>query len=153
MSPVFGPLTLVTGVQPDATLHCRISFGAYCEVNDEPNPSNTEKSRTTPCLALGPHDLHHGSYWFLSLNTGQRLHRDNWTELPMTDTIVDMVHLLADNERPPREESVGDSTNIHGGISVMGSNYLSMVWCIKYQFLRHVYFIQYIHIQYPKEDS
>jgi len=104
VSPVFGPLTLVTGIQPDANLHCRVPFGAYCEVNDEPSPSNTETPRTTPSLALGPHDLIHGTYWFLSLRTGERLHRDDWRELPMNTEIVGMVHLLADSEQPQRDE-------------------------------------------------
>ena len=104
VSPIFGPLTLITGVQPDANLHCRVPFGTYCEVNDEPTPSNTETPRTTPCLALGPHDLLHGTYWFLSTNTGERLHRDHWTELPMTTDIVERVHALADLEQPLRDE-------------------------------------------------
>ena len=104
VSPIFSPLTLVTRIQLDTNLHCRVCFGAYCEVNNEPTPSNTEMPRTTPCLALGPHDLIHGSYWFLSLKTGERIHRDNWTELPVTPTIVEMVHLLADNEQPLRDE-------------------------------------------------
>ena len=46
------PRNIVTGLEVDFKTHCRVPFGAYCEVHDEPKISNTETSRTTPAIAL-----------------------------------------------------------------------------------------------------
>ena len=84
VSPVLIPRTIVTGLQVDFATYCRVPIGAYCEVHDEPTISNTEKSRTTPAIALNPTVNLQGSYHFMSLDTGKALNRRKWTELPIT---------------------------------------------------------------------
>ena len=54
VSNTISPHGLIRGRQLDYKVHCRLPFGAYCEVHDEPSPSNTSKSRTTGAIALGP---------------------------------------------------------------------------------------------------
>jgi hypothetical protein len=37
----------------DFTKHCKSPFGTYCEVHDEPTPTNTMVTRSTPAIVLG----------------------------------------------------------------------------------------------------
>ncbi len=101
VSEVFSPRTIVTGIPTDFNKQCRVPIGAYCEVYDEPNPSNTETPRTTSAIALRPVDNLQGSYSFMSLETGARIVRRSWKELPVTKEIIDQVHALADAQMVP----------------------------------------------------
>jgi hypothetical protein len=98
ISDVLSPRTIVTGIQPDYATQCRVPIGAYCEVHDEPNPTNTETERTTTAIALGPTNNYQGSYYFMSLQTGKQVSRRRWNELPVTQAVIDRVHALANAE-------------------------------------------------------
>ena len=89
----------MTGQKSDYAILCRVSVGTYCETHDEPYPSNTTTERTTPAIALGPTGNFEGAYRFLSLLTGKEITRRDWTELPVTASIIARVHELADDER------------------------------------------------------
>ena len=54
VSRQFSPRELVPRLKADYAKHCRVLFGSYCEVHDEPSPSNSMKPRTHPAIALGP---------------------------------------------------------------------------------------------------
>lgn len=75
VSNIFGTRPLVHGTLPDYRVYCKIPFGAYCEVFDEPHPSNTATSRTTGATTLSYSDNIQGRYYFMSLSTGKRLSR------------------------------------------------------------------------------
>jgi hypothetical protein len=98
-SNTMSPRTILTGTTADYVTHCRAPIGAYCEVHNENDPSNTEKPRTSRAIALNPTGNLQGSYRFLSLDTGKRISRRRWTELPITEEIINRVHQLALNER------------------------------------------------------
>ena len=70
VSEVFSPFALIEGTHADYTKHCALSVGSYCEVHDEPDPSNTETVRTTSGIALYPTPELDGPWVFLSLQTG-----------------------------------------------------------------------------------
>ena len=72
--------------------------GSYCEVHDKPTVTNTERQRTTTAIALGPAPGDHNAYFFMSLQTGKKIRRQNWTELPINDDVIRRVHELAENE-------------------------------------------------------
>ena len=95
VSTVFSPRTIVTGIQTDFDTHCRVPLGQYCEVHDEPSPSNTETKRTTPAIALGPTFQSTTSYDFMSLRSGALITRRRWTEKPITNDVIARVHELA----------------------------------------------------------
>ena len=59
----------------DYKKHCRVQVGSYCEVHNEPSPSNTMVSRTHEAIALGPTGNLQGSVKFYSLTTGKILKR------------------------------------------------------------------------------
>jgi Reverse transcriptase (RNA-dependent DNA polymerase) len=95
ISDTLSPRAIMTGLHPKFNTHCRVPIGAYCEVHNENDPSNTESPRTTPAIALNPTGNLQGSYHFMSLTTGARLSRRRWTELPTTDAVITRVHELA----------------------------------------------------------
>ena len=51
---IYSPYEIITGLKMDFKKHCKLDFGEYVEVHDEPNPTNGMKFRTAPCVALGP---------------------------------------------------------------------------------------------------
>jgi len=53
------------------------------------------ESRTSRAIALRPSGKKQGGHYFLSLHTGKRIPRNNWTILPMPNDVVDAVHRLA----------------------------------------------------------
>eukprot|EP00980_Cylindrotheca_fusiformis_P022820 scaffold9805_cov88-Cylindrotheca_fusiformis.AAC.1 len=98
VSNVHSPRTILTGLRHDVNIDLRVPIGAYCEVHDEPDPSNTELERTTTAIALGATNNMSGSYRFLSLQTGRAIKRSRWNEKPITDAVIEQVHALANAE-------------------------------------------------------
>ena len=78
----------------DFKTHCRLPIGFYCMIHDEPHPSNTETPRAKSAIASNTASLlaiKRRSAYLLSLDTGKRVLRRNWTELPMDKQIVEAV--------------------------------------------------------------
>jgi hypothetical protein len=68
----------------------------------EDNPSsNTTTSRNTGAIVLNPAGNAQGDYFFLSLVTGKRLSRHQWTEIPMTNAVISAVEVMAEKEGQP----------------------------------------------------
>jgi hypothetical protein len=57
----------------DFAKHCRSPFGAYCEVHDEPTPTNTMVTCSTLAIVLGPMGNLQGTYKFFSLAMGKKV--------------------------------------------------------------------------------
>ena len=93
ISTTHSPRYLVVGFTLDYASHCKIEFGSYAQVHQEHD--NTMASRTTGAIALRPTGNSQGGYFFMSLDTGRRLNRNHWTELPVPIEVVDRVHVLA----------------------------------------------------------
>ena len=73
----------------------KLTFGAYAHVFD--GTDNTMKNRTVGAIALRPSN-EHGSYYFMSLQSGRRLNVNQWKDLPITQEVIDMVHSLVEIE-------------------------------------------------------
>ena len=102
ISQKYSPREIITRRQLDAKLHCQVEFGSYCEVHDEPTPSNTMQRRTHPAICLGPTGNVQGSYKFFCLTTGQLLVRRRWTPMPgIPTTVINAVLKFADKENRP----------------------------------------------------
>jgi hypothetical protein len=108
ISDTLSPRAIIHGTNPNYDTMCRVPFGAYCQVHDEPSPSNTTTPRTTPALALNARGNLQGGYNFISLETWQLLTWRQWTELPMPPEVIVDVHTrvrhelkLADNVSLP----------------------------------------------------
>ncbi len=93
---------IVTGVgTPNYTVMC-LELGTYAKVFEDNNPTNTPRSRLLGAIALDPTGNSQGDYYFMSLATGARLSRHNWSVLPLPNTAIARVEaLLALNEGRP----------------------------------------------------
>jgi hypothetical protein len=79
----------------NAKLHCRVPFGSYCEVHVDPEITNTMDPRTKWVICLGSTGNLHGSYKFLSLTTGKKVTQRKFTELPITESVIEQVEKMA----------------------------------------------------------
>ena len=54
---------------------------------------NDIKRRSVPSIAINESN-DHGGHYFMSLYTGKRLQRYQWTEIPIYDGVIDQVRYL-----------------------------------------------------------
>jgi hypothetical protein len=94
ISENWSPREIVLRHKLDAKMHCKVPFGAYCEVHVDPDITNTMWG-----ICLGPTGNMQGSYKFLSLSTGKKVTRRKFTEMPMTDSVIKMVDSLGKKKR------------------------------------------------------
>ena len=92
------PETIVTGASKPDFNRKRIPFGGYSMVYT--NTENNMNSRTVPTILLiEPNDMN--GLYFMSLNTGKRIHSKNWEQLPIDEFVIDKVKELATKEEQP----------------------------------------------------
>jgi hypothetical protein len=63
----------------------------YCEVHDEPAPTNTMVTLSNPAIVLGPTGNLQGTYKFISLATRKKVKRCAFTPYPMPDLVIKKV--------------------------------------------------------------
>ena len=73
----------------------KLPFGSYVNLYD--GTDNTMNSRTVGAITSRASN-EHGSYYFMSLRIGRRLNSSQWTELPITDEVIDRVDNMAKKE-------------------------------------------------------
>ncbi len=78
----------------DAKLHCGAPFGLYCEVHVA-EITNTMDPKTKWVICLGPTGNLQGSYKFLSFATGMKVTQRKFTEMPITESVIDQVKKMA----------------------------------------------------------
>lgn len=98
ISTTMSPRSIMTGRETDFATECRVEFGTYCMVYDEPDKTNTPDGRSRECLALGPTGNRQGTWMFLDLHTWEKVSRNTWDKLPMPDHIINIIHSKAKNE-------------------------------------------------------
>jgi hypothetical protein len=79
----------------------KLEFGLYVQIFEDNTPSNTTTSRNTGAIALNPTGNAQGDYFFMSLVTGKRLSRHQWTKIPMTNAVTSAVEAMAEKEGQP----------------------------------------------------
>ena len=128
LSAVFGPRVFLEQHYPNYKKMCRLEFGSYCEVHNDPHPSNTMAERTTSAIALYPSNNQQGGYYFMNVATGKLLSRYQWTELPMPDSIIKLINARGRKDRKiPDDDGVPEMfsfavRNMEGFISPMPDN-------------------------------
>ena len=100
ISKVLSPATIVVGAHPPDCTKMLLEFGAY-EAFNEKKPTNTMESRATGAIALTNIGNSKGDYYFMSVETGERITRQQWTELPLPKEIISQVEYLALKEKQP----------------------------------------------------
>jgi hypothetical protein len=73
----------------------------YVQVFEDNDPSNTTTSQNTGAIVLNLTGNAQSDYHFMSLATGKRLLRDQWTEIPMTNAVISAVEVMAEKEGQP----------------------------------------------------
>jgi hypothetical protein len=91
VSETLSPREIVYRHKLDFAKHCKSPFGTYCEVHDEPAPTNSMVTRSTPAIVLDPTGNLQGTYKFLSLATGKKVKRRAFTPYPMPDSVIRKV--------------------------------------------------------------
>ena len=108
----YSPRELFTGIRANAKVDLRIAFGSYAQV-DEPYIDNTMKSRTRGALALYPVGNSQGSVKFFDLATQKIITRTSWTEIPLSNEVIEYINSLsqAEGQRLPKnpEISIGNT--------------------------------------------
>ena len=104
LSRVYGPRVFLEQHYPNYKSMCRLEFGAYCEVHNDPNPSNTMKERTTSAIALYPANNQQGGYYFMNIATGKLLSRYQWTEVPMPDSVINQINQRGRKDKQLKED-------------------------------------------------
>jgi len=116
VSANLSPRELVIRHKLDFAKHCRAQFGSYCEVHDNPVPTNSMISRTTPAIVLGPTGNLQGTYKIFSLTTGKKIKRRNFSPYPMPDTVI------------ARVEQYGKENALSGIFDFAGRNRVLFEW-------------------------
>ena len=98
VSETFSPREILLRWRMDAKNHCIVLPGSYCEVHDEPNPTNNTVSRTHKGIALEPTGNLKGSVKFYCLNTGRVLKRQAFTKIPMPTAVIAKVNKIGKKE-------------------------------------------------------
>ena len=93
---LYSPCELLLRMQLDAKKHVAASFGSYCEAYTCPKQSNSQEEQTTSSICLGSTGNFQGTYRFMSLATRQIINRNEFTELPMPNSVIKRVKYWAD---------------------------------------------------------
>ena len=96
------PATLVTGApSPDYKEITKLNFGDYVLAHTTIQKTNDNSPRSVESVALYPSGNAQGSWIFMSLLTGKRIHRYQWDITPITTDIINRVDALARDEGQP----------------------------------------------------
>ncbi len=72
----------------------RIRFGSYAQVWEPSTQTNSMNMRRCRAIVLGPSPTLTTSYLFLALDTGKIINRAQFTEIPMTASVIGRVDQL-----------------------------------------------------------
>ena len=101
VSKTLSPRKIVYRHKLDLAKHCKSPFGTYCKVHDDPAPTNTMVTHSTPAIVLGPTGILQGTYKFLSLATGKKVKQQAFTPYPIPDSHQKRLKRMAN--RPPSQ--------------------------------------------------
>ena len=76
----------------------RIRFGSYVQVWEPSTQTNNLKMRQRAAIALGLSQTSTTSYLFMELDTGKIINRAQFTEIPMTESVIERVNELGSGE-------------------------------------------------------
>ena len=92
------PGTIICGRTYDYNNLCGpgSKYGEYVQPHEQ--TTKTMKVRTVGALTLRPSGNAQGTFYYLSHESGRRLHRRRCTTLPMPSNAIDRVHALASKQ-------------------------------------------------------
>ncbi len=99
VSEKWSPRELMSRHKLDAKLNCKAPFLSYCEVQVDPDITNTMEPRTKWAICLGPTGNRQGSYKFMSLTAENKIIRRNFTKMPVTESIIEQIKQMAAKDK------------------------------------------------------
>jgi hypothetical protein len=98
-----------------------LKFGTYCQVSEHVEPRNSLAERTRGAISIGNSGNLTGGQAFMALDTGEKITRFQWTELPMPMAVIKRVNRIGKNEpsiltfrksnpQPPIHSRTGNKT-------------------------------------------
>ena len=88
----------------DTKKWCKLMFGDYAEVHEANTITNSLNPRTRPVMCMGPTGNIQGLIKCMCIETGKKIVRRSCTRLPMPDSIIRKVEMLA--ERASTENGI-----------------------------------------------
>ena len=76
----------------------RIRFGSYAQVWEPSTQTNSMNMQQRGAIALGPLLTSTISYLFLALDTGRIINHAQFTEIPMTASVIKRINQLGSNK-------------------------------------------------------
>jgi hypothetical protein len=116
VSEKLSPCKIVYRHKLDFAKHCKLPFGTYCKVHNDPTSTNTMATCSTPAIVLSPTGNLQGTYKFLSLATGKKVKQCAFTPYPMPDSVIKKV------------EAYGKSTALLGIFDFADRNGILFEW-------------------------
>ena len=99
---VISPIILITGrVNPTYKEIQSLDVGEYVQTHVPTTKTSTNESRMTGAITLYLSRNGQGSWYFMSLETGRRIHRYTWDILPIGNDIINRVNAIGRNEGKP----------------------------------------------------
>ena len=93
------PSTIILGTcKPDYEEIKILNFGDYVQAHQQYSITNDNKARTVDAIALCLSGNLQGSWYFMFLASGERLHRYQWHVLPISTEVINRVHKIAIKE-------------------------------------------------------
>ena len=86
-----GQIMTSRGLHADDLL---LKFGTYCQVSEHVDPRNSLAERTRGAISIGNSGNLTGYQAFMALDTGAKITRFQWTELPMPKAVIERVNQI-----------------------------------------------------------
>ena len=102
LSYTLSPSTLVTGsVNLSYTEIQALTFGDYVQTHVSRQKINDNEPRRTGRIALYPSRNTQRGWYFVSLDTGEKVHRYSWDVIPMGTDVIERVNELGRRQGQP----------------------------------------------------
>jgi len=92
--------------------HCKYVFGEYVQAHDEPTHSKTNEARSLDCIYLMPVSSSQGGHELWHFTTNSVLIRRVITSIPITQGVINMVHMLAELDKMPPGLKLASQHNV-----------------------------------------
>ena len=101
ISNYYSPRMILHRQTLDYRKHCTHAFGTYVQVNNDPQPTNTNAPRTLDCIYLRYTGNTQGGHDCLHLPTNRIITRATVTSIPITAGVMVQINIISRQERMP----------------------------------------------------
>jgi hypothetical protein len=110
VSSYYSPRMILHQRSLDYNCHCHHALGTYVQAHEEPQFSNTNAARSLDCVYLRYNDDFQGGHELLHLPTNSLITRRVVTPVPITPSVIQQVHALAEQEGMPKGLKISNRT-------------------------------------------